>query len=461
MIESLMKKFIYESKFFLRIGVPIFGSQLSYMIMHTTDTIVSGRYGSEELAGLVLAGAFTFPIYMLFQGIMFAITPIVAQLYGSKDYLEIGLKMRQIFWIALFIALSIFFIFMFLSKTLLYVPLDKNILIISAEYLKSVSVGMFFYIMFRFLSSYSEGMTLTLPVFFVVLFGAIINIPLDIIFAFGFFGFPEMGSEGCGYATSLVSMIMFFTMLKIIFSSEKYKETELFREFSGPSLKVSKEILKLGIPIGIGIFAEMTMFSGAAIIIGQLGDKILSGHAIALNIASIVFMLPLAIGLAGSTRVGNLLGEGKFLDAKYSSYVGVLLCFFGALLNMLILLLFRESFASIYSNDLDVISIAISLLLYAAIFQIPDGIQMGSLGALRGYKDTFAPMIFIIISYWIFAIPLGYYLTNFGFFEPMGAAGMWVSMILGLILFSIFIFIRLKLVSSRYINNFNNIRYKL
>ena len=237
--------------------------------------------------------------------------------------------------------------------------------------------------------------------------------------------------------------------------------SELFSEFSGPSLKVSKEILKLGIPIGIGIFAEMTMFSGAAIIIGQLGDKILSGHAIALNIASIVFMLPLAIGLAGSTRVGNLLGEGKFLDAKYSSYVGVLLCFFGALLNMLILLLFRESFASIYSNDIDVISIAISLLLYAAIFQIPDGIQMGSLGALRGYKDTFAPMIFIIISYWIFAIPLGYYLTNFGFFEPMGAAGMWVSMILGLILFSIFIFIRLKLVSSRYINNFNNIRYKL
>ena len=133
-------KYIIEFKQLIKIGVPIFGSQLSYMIMHTTDTIVSGRYGSEELAGLVLAGAFTFPIYMLFQGIMFAITPIVAQLYGSKDYLKIGLKMRQIFWIALFIALSIFFIFIFLSKTLLYVPLDKNILIISAEYLKSVSV---------------------------------------------------------------------------------------------------------------------------------------------------------------------------------------------------------------------------------------------------------------------------------------------------------------------------------
>ena len=446
-----MKNFIKESNHFFKIGIPIFGSQLSYMIMHTTDTIVSGRYSSEELAGLVLAGAFTFPVYMLFQGIMFAITPIVAQLYGSKEFTKIGQKMRQIFWIAIVIAFSIFLIFLFLSKILLFFPLDKNILSISTEYLRAVSVGMFFYVMFRYLSSYSEGMTLALPVFFVVLFGAIINIPLDIIFAFGYFGIPEMGSEGCGYATSMVSIIMFFLMLKIILSSKKYEKTELLKEFNGPSLRVSKEILKLGIPIGIGIFAEMTMFSGAAIIIGQLGDKILSGHAIALNIASILFMLPLAIGLAGSTRVGNLLGEKRFLDAKYSSYVGVSLCFIGALFNMIILLIFRENFSSIYSKDIEVINIAISLLLYAAIFQIPDGIQMGSLGALRGYKDTFTPMIFLIISYWIFAIPLGYFLTNYGLTKPLGAEGMWISMIMGLILFSIIIFNRLRLVSSRYI----------
>lgn len=451
MIKKLMKKFINESNHFLKIGIPIFGSQLSYMIMHTTDTIVSGRYSSEELAGLVLAGAFTFPIYMLFQGIMFAITPIVAQLYGSKEFTKIGQKMRQIFWIAILIAFSIFFIFLFLSKILLFFPLDKDILSISTEYLRSVSVGMFFYVMFRYLSSYSEGMTLTLPVFFVVLFGALINIPLDIIFAFGYFGIPEMGSEGCGYATSIVSMIMFFLMLRIILSSKKYKKIELLKEFNGPSLKVSKEILKLGVPIGVGIFAEMTMFSGAAIIIGQLGDKILSGHAVALNIASILFMLPLAIGLAGSTRVGNLLGEKKFLDAKYSSYVGVSLCFIGALFNMIMLLIFKENFSSIYSKDIEVINVAISLLIYASIFQIPDGIQMGSLGALRGYKDTFAPMVFLLISYWIFAIPLGYFLTNYGFTKPLGAEGMWISMIMGLVLFSVFIFNRLRLVSSRYI----------
>ena len=118
---------------------------------------------------------------------------------------------------------------------------------------------------------------------------------------------------------------------------------------------------------------------------------------------------------------------------------------------MTILLIFRENFASIYSKDIDVVNVAISLLLYASIFQIPDGIQMGSLGALRGYKDTFAPMVFLIISYWLFAIPFGYFLTNYGFYKPMGAEGMWISMILGLIVFSALIFTRLRLVSSRYI----------
>jgi len=451
MIKDLMKKFITESKHFLKIGIPIFGSQLSYMIMHTTDTIVSGQYDSKELAGLVLANAFTFPIYMLFQGIMFAITPIVAQLFGSREFQKIGQKMRQIFWVAIMNAFLVFFIFIFFGKILPYFPLDKEILTISSNYLQAVSVGMFFYIMFRFLSSYSEGMTLTLPVFYVVLFGALINIPLDIIFAFGYFGIPEMGSAGCGYATSIISMIMFFLILKIILSNKLYKKTELLKEFDGPSLRVTKEILKLGIPIGIGIFTEMSMFSGAAIIIGQLGDKVLSGHAIALNIASIVFMLPLAIGLAGSTRIGNLIGENRFTDAKFSSYTGVTLCFIGALINMTMLLLFRDKFASVYSEDLEVLSVAVSLLFYAAIFQIPDGIGMGSLGALRGYKDTFSPMIFLIISYWIFAIPFGYFLTNYGIVNPLGAEGMWISMVLGLIIFSIFIFNRLRMVSSKYI----------
>jgi MATE family multidrug resistance protein len=446
-----MKKFLLESKHFLKIGIPILGSQMSYMIMYTTDTIVSGRYGADELSGLVIANAFTFPIYMLFQGVMFGITPIVAQLYGAKEFTQIGEKMRQIFWVALFLAVLIFFIFLFISEILIFFPMDKGILGISISYLKAVSFGMFFYVLFRFLSSYSEGMTLTLPVFSVVFIGSLINIPLDIIFAFGYFGFPEMGSVGCGYATSLVSLMMLVSLGFIVTFSKKYKKTNLMKEFSGPSKETSLEIFKLGTPIGIGIFVEMSMFSGAAIIIGQLGEIILAGHAIAINIAGIVFMLPLAIGLAAATRIGNLIGEKRFTDAQYSSYTSVSLCLLGAFINMITLMTLKETLSSFYTTDILVLGVATHLLLFAAIFQIPDGIQMGSLGALRGYKDTFIPMIYLIISYWIFAIPFGYFLTNRGFNGPLGAEGMWIGMILGLVIFSIFIFIRLRLISSRFI----------
>jgi MATE family multidrug resistance protein len=193
------------------------------------------------------------------------------------------------------------------------------------------------------------------------------------------------------------------------------------------------------------------MFSGAAIIIGQLGEIILAGHAIAINIAGIVFMLPLAIGLAAATRIGNLIGEKRFTDAQYSSYTSVSLCLLGAFINMITLMTLKETLSSFYTTDILVLGVATHLLLFAAIFQIPDGIQMGSLGALRGYKDTFIPMIYLIISYWIFAIPFGYFLTNRGFNGPLGAEGMWIGMILGLVIFSIFIFIRLRLISSRFI----------
>ena len=248
-----MKKFLIESKHFLKIGIPILGSQMSYMIMYTTDTIVAGRYGADELSGLVIANAFTFPIYMLFQGVMFGITPIVAQLYGAKEFTQIGEKMRQIFWVALSLAILIFFIFLFISEILIFFPMDKSILEISISYLKAVSFGMFFYILFRFLSSYSEGMTLTLPVFSIVFMGSLINIPLDIIFAFGYFGFPEMGSVGCGYATSLVSLMMLVSFGFIVTFSKKYKKTNLLKEFSGPSKETSLEIFKLGTPIGLSL----------------------------------------------------------------------------------------------------------------------------------------------------------------------------------------------------------------
>ena len=409
---------------------------MSYMLMGATDTLIAGRASSADLAGLAVGNAFSTTLWMFVSGVIFSVTPIVAQLYGAKKYTEIGKKVREILWIALFLGLSICLILMNIGLFLDLLPIEEGITSISTEYLKAVSVGYAFITIFTCLRCYSEGMTLAKPVFYIAFGGMLLNIPLDLMFVYGWFGAPKLGGVGCGYATTIVSFVMMIALILYIYISKNYKKTELFSGYSPPSAETTKEVFKLRFPIGFGIFIELSMFSGAAIILGILGETVVASHSIAINIASLFFMVPLSIGLASATRVGNLIGEQNPRQAKVASYTTIYMCILGALINSLIIIVFRTSLVGIYTTDLLVLDLAVSLLIFAAIFQIPDGIQMGALGGLRGYKDTFIPMILLFISYWIFAMPIGYFLTNTGFNKPLGAAGMWYGMIIGLSIFS-------------------------
>ena len=447
----MIDKYITEFKQLVKIGVPIFGSQLSYMLMGATDTIIAGRASSSDLAGLAVGNAFSTTIWMFVSGVIFSVTPIVAQLYGAKKFNEIGQKLREILWIALALGIFIGFLFMNMDLILNFLPIDKNITDISINYLKAVALGFTFITIFTCLRCYSEGMTLTIPVFCIAAVGMLINIPLDLMFVYGWMGAPKLGGVGCGIATSIVSFLMMITLFIYIALSKKYKKTKPFSEFSPPTIATTREVFKLGFPIGLGIFIELSMFSGAAIILGTLGETVVASHSIAINIASLFFMVPLSVGLAAATRVGNLIGENNPRQAKVASYSTIYMCMFTALLNSIVILIFREYIVGFYTVDPLVFDLAVSLLIFAAIFQLPDGIQMGALGSLRGYKDTFIPMILLFISYWVFAMPTGYYLTKIGLNEPMGAAGMWYGMIIGLTIFSFLSITRLNWIIKKFV----------
>ena len=446
-----MAKYFFEFKQLIRIGIPIFGSQLSYALMGTTDTIIAGRASANDLAGLAVGTAFSNTIWFFFTGIIFAVTPIVAQLYGAKKFLEIGQKLREILWVAAGLGLLMAFIFFNMDIIINLLPIKSSITSITIDYLKAVSIGWFFVTIFTCLRCYSEGMTFTKPVFYIAFSGMLLNIPLDLIFVYGWFGAPKLGGVGCGIATTIVSFLMMISILVYISFSKNYKRTQPFSKFSKPSLDTTKEVLKLGLPIGLGIFIELSMFSGAAIILSVLGEIVVASHSVAINIASLFFMVPLAIGLASSTRVGNLIGEKNPFQAKTAATSTIILCITGALINSIIILSFGSFIVGLYTTELPVLELAVSLILFAAIFQLPDGIQMGALGSLRGYKDTFIPMILLMISYWIFAMPIGYYLTNFGFGDPLGAKGMWFGMIIGLTIFSFLSIFRLRWIMKSYI----------
>ena len=441
--------YIIEFKNIVKIGIPIFGSQMSYMLMGATDTIIVGRASATDLAGLAVGTAFANTLWFFVTGVIFSVTPIVAQLFGAKKFKEIGKKLREIIWIAAFLGFLLACVIFNFDLLLVFLPIEDPITNVTSGYLKAVAPGIAFITIFTCLRCYSEGMTLTKPIFIIAFTGMLLNIPLDLIFVYGWFGLPELGGIGCGVATSIVSLVMMIVLFIYIALSRNYKRTEPFITFTPPSIETTKEVFKLGLPIGIGIFIELSMFSGAAIILSVLGEVVVASHTVAINIASLFFMVPLAIGLAAATRVGNLIGEKNPHQAKIASHSTIFLCIVGALMNVLIILIFGSNIVSLYTTELPVFELALSLIIFAAIFQIPDGIQMGALGSLRGYKDTFIPMILLLISYWVFAMPIGFYLTNYGFESPLGAKGMWYGMIIGLSIFSILSIFRLRWVIKK------------
>ena len=453
----MLKRYFEEIKTLSKIGIPIFGTQMSYMLMGTTDTIIAGRASSLDLAGLGQGTIISNTIFFLFCGVIFSVTPIVAQLNGAKRYVEIGKKLREILWIAGLLGFVLMIVLININPVIntiydfLNLDIDKELQTIATDYLRVVAPGIAFLTIFSCLRCYSEGMALTLPVFIISVSAMLINIPLDIIFVYGLFGAPKLGGVGCGIATSIVTFSAMIVMACYIAFSKKYSKTKPFSEFTPPSLETFKEVFKLGFPIGFGIFIELSMFSGAGLIIAVLGPTILASHLIAINIASLFFVVPLSIGLASATRVGNLVGEEKPSDAKFASSAAVYFCLITALINMLVILAFKTQLVGLYNNEEIVIATASALLIFAAIFQIPDGIQMGALGSLRGYKDTFIPMILLLISYWIFALPTGYYLSV-GSTDALGASGMWIAMILGLCIFAVLSIIRLRHINNRFIN---------
>jgi MATE family multidrug resistance protein len=272
-------------------------------------------------------------------------------------------------------------------------------------------------------------------------------------FIYGNWGFPEMGARGAGLSAIIGTWTALFTLIFYIWWSKNYKSTEFFSRFDWPSLRVIKDILRGGIPLGLSNFFEIGMFSGSTLILGSLGSQVVAAHGIALNIGGLLFMVPMSIGLAAAVRVGNKVGEQDFKGARYSSFYAVKFGSSLGLINSFLLLLFAELIvSSIFTDDQFVISQAVVLLMFAALFQVADAVAMCGMGSLRGYKDTFGPMLIVFVAYWLIGLPFGYSLAVTDTWAiTLGAAGMWSGMCIGLIIAASCMLWRLNVTTNKYL----------
>ena len=412
-----------------KIGGPVVGTQLLGMGLNVTDTIMAGQLSAADLAGVAVGNALYLPIFMFGIGTLVAINPVVSHHLGGKRFDEIGKSARQMLWVVALIALPSFFLVRWLPELMPIVRVAPEIIPFATNYMLAASWGIPAYFLFSGFRYFSEGLAYTRPAMLVALGMLIVNIPADYVFMYGAFGLPQLGAEGTGYATSLVQWAGGLSMLIFTAKFKTYRRFKIFVRTKGPDWDRIAELLKIGIPNALSTTMEVLLFAAVSVLMGTLSVQASAAHQVAINIAATVFMIPLGLSLAISQRVGISIGKGLIQEARFRGFMGTAVCTVVTTITALLLFSFPETIVSIYTQDLEVSNLAVSLVFFAAVFQLSDGLQVGAFGALRGLKDTRMPMVFNLISYWFIGFSVGYYLSFIGGYGP---EGLWMGLIAGL-----------------------------
>jgi len=442
-----------ELKQLLVLAVPIMIAQLSYAAMGFVDTVMSGRVSARDLAAVALGNSLWVPVFLLMTGTLLATTPKVAQRYGAQKHTEIAPLVHQALWLALLIGGLCGMALWNAEPVLILMQVEPSLIEPSMGYLRAIAWGFPAIALFHVLRCYSDGLGLTRPTMVLAVLGLLLNIPLNYIFIYGKLGLPAMGGVGCGWATSLVMLATLLGMLGWVSYAQHYRSSRLLRQFQWPQLAVIRRLLSVGLPIGISVFAEASIFAVIALLIGSMGATMVAGHQIALNFSSLVFMIPYSLGMAVTVRVGHALGAGSSRDARFAAGVGMAVALIYACISSSAMLLMREQIALIYTSNQTVIALAASLLVYAAVFQFSDAIQVTAAGALRGYQDTRITMLITLFAYWGIGLPVGYSLGLSEHFEVMsGPVGLWQGLVVGLTSAAVLLGIRLSHSARRRIH---------
>ena len=435
----------------LQLAMPVVIGMVASFSMNFVDTLMAGRLDDKEisLAAIATGGAIWSAAVMFILGVLMAIQPVVAHVDGAGNRPEGGVAARQGMWIALFATVPLILILLSGGTLLNWMAVDPEIIPTAVEYMSALSWGVPAICLLLLLRFFSEGSGHTRPTMYIGLLGIMFNVPLNYTLMFGKFGMPELGAQGCGYATSIVIWIQFAAMFFYVRWHSHFSEFELFQQWDWPQWAPINKLLRIGLPIGMGIFVEGSLFVVAALLIARLGALPASAHLIAINYSALMFMVPLGLASAVTTRVGNALGRGDPAAARYAGLIGILIMLFTQTLSASSMLFFPEAIVRIYTDDAAISMIAVGLLFYSAIFQYADGIQICAAGALRGLKDTVVPMFINILSYLVLGLSAGYYLT---FNKEMGPAGMWIGMIVGLSFGAVLLMGRFLFKSRRLVN---------
>ncbi|WP_148255121.1 MATE family efflux transporter [Aidingimonas lacisalsi] len=451
----------------MRLALPICGAQLAQAGMSTVDVIMTGRLSASDLAAVSVGSGLWLPLMLFMTGTLMGLTPIVAQLLGGQETQRIRPYLHQALWIALTLGILAGGVLWFtVSPIFRVMDVPNDVADLAEAYLAAIAFGMPGIALFQALRAFSDGMNHTRPALWISLIGLGLNLPANYVLIYGGPGLvaiagdglpetlqtlPALGALGCGIATAISMWVMCLTMVVYTKRSRSYAPVTLWHSPTPPQWSGIRELLRVGVPIGVSIFVEVTLFTLIALFIASLGEVTVAAHQVALNYTSILFMLPLSLGMALTVRVGHSLGASPPPVARFVAWNGIVVCLLVALLNNLILWLTSSTIISLYTTNQAVHQLAMSLIGFAMLYQISDSLQVNMAGALRGYKDTRIIMVITLISYWLIGLGGGHWLGTRGlsqWLEPLGVHGYWIGLIAGLTVAAMLLGWRLHAISK-------------
>ncbi|PCC98695.1 MATE family efflux transporter [Halopseudomonas pelagia] len=443
------RRSVTELRSLIWLALPIIAAQMAHTLLGFVDTAMAGRVSALDLAAVALGNSFWVPTFLFLTGVLMIVTSKVAANNGSGHNERSGALVRQGGWLGVIIGtLCCGFLFS-VEPILHWMDVQPELTKITMGYLKGVALGFPAVALYQALRGLSDGLSQTKPTMLIGFLGLALNVPANYILVYGKLGFPGMGAVGCGYATALVMWFMLGCMLVYLKRSSLYNSIRLFERFDWPNWPEQRHLLGLGLPIGIALFAETSMFCLIALLIGGLGAVVVASHQVALNFSSLTFMVPFSLGLAITVRVGHNLGLNGARAGLFAAKMGMGVALAFACIAAAIMFGFADWIPLLYTNDQAVISLASQLFVYAAIYQFSDAIQVACAGALRGYQDTRLPMLLTLIAYWLIGLPCGYVLGLTDLLGPArGPAGFWQGLIIGLTAAALFLGVRLAYVGA-------------
>ena len=433
----------------IKLSYPVIIGQLGFIMMGVVDSLMVGVLGPVPLAAASLGNSLTLLIFIVGIGVSFAVTPLVAIAVGAKKFTECGIYFRQSLLVNITFGFILMSVTLLCSELIIYFDQPVEVMTITKSYTKILGLSAIPMMLFQTYKQFIEGLSVMKPAMIITILANVVNAFTNWILIFGNLGFPALGLDGAGWATFSSRLFMAAGLMIYVMHKQFFKQYDVSFHFKNINIPVIKKILSLGLPSGIQYFFEVGAFAFAVLMIGWLGTNQLAAHQIAINLASISFMVVLGLSTAGGIRVGNAVGEQNIKGVRQAGFTTIILAVCFMAISGIVFIVFRNLLPMLYIDDETVISIASSLLVIAALFQLSDGVQAVGIGILRGLTDVKIPTSITFIAYWIVGLPTGYLL---GFILGYDVEGVWVGLLAGLTTSAVLLTLRFNTKSKQIIS---------